>query len=330
MRLLVTGGAGYVGSHAVKILVERGHDVVVYDSLVLGHREAVIDAPLVVGDVANLELLSSTLLENEVEGVLHFAARSRVGESVQDPGLYYRDNVGGTISLLEAMRVAGVRRIVFSSTCATYGEPTTMPIGEDNPQLPVNPYGRSKLMVEQVLADYAGAYGIGATALRYFNACGAAEDGSLGESHEDETHLIPIVLQVAAGERESVTVFGTDYQTPDGTCIRDYIHVDDLAEAHRLAIETMTPGQFDAMNLGTGQGFSVQEVIEACRRITEEAIYSIPGPRRSGDPPKLVADPQRAMARLGWRPQFTTLESMVKTAWNWHANRPYGFASGPH
>ncbi len=327
MKLLVTGGAGYVGSHSVKNLIESGHDVVVYDNLVLGHREAVGDVPLVVGDVLDRELLTTTLLEHRVEGVLHFAARSRVGESVQDPGLYYRENVGGTISLLEAMRATGVQRLVFSSTCATYGEPKTVPIMEETPQNPVNPYGRSKLMVEQILADYSAAYGFGAVALRYFNACGAAPDGRLGESHEDETHLIPIVLQVAASEREAVTVFGTDYATPDGTCIRDYIHVEDLAEAHRLAIENTISGEFDAMNLGTGRGFSVKEVIDACRQVTEEDIRTVLGSRRAGDPPELVADPRKAIARLGWRPKFTTIESIIETAWTWHSNRPHGFGT---
>jgi UDP-glucose 4-epimerase len=325
MRVLVTGGAGYVGSHAVACLRRAGHELLVYDNLELGHKSAVPAELLVVGDLAEQARLAELMRERRIEAVMHFAALALVAESVANPALYYRNNVVGSLSLLEAMRAAGVARIVFSSTCATYGEPEKMPISEDAPQRPVNPYGASKLMIERALADYAAAYGLGYAALRYFNACGAAPDASLGEDHATETHLIPLTLQVALGQRPRVSIFGVDYPTPDGTCVRDYVHVDDLADAHLRALERLRPGVGLCLNLGTGRGFSVREVIDACRRVTGCEIPAEVGPRRPGDPPELVADPARAGAVLGWWPRYRELEPIVETAWRWHRSHPAGF-----
>jgi UDP-glucose 4-epimerase len=325
MRVLVTGGAGYVGSHAVACLLRAGHEVLVYDNLELGHKSAVPAELLRVGDLAEQSRLAGLLREERIEAVMHFAALALVGESMADPARYYRNNVLGSLSLLEAMRAAGIGRIVFSSTCATYGEPAKIPISEDAPQRPVNPYGATKLVIERALADYCAAYGIGYAALRYFNACGAAPDGSLGEDHATETHLIPLTLQVALGQRERISIFGVDYPTPDGTCIRDYVHVDDLADAHLRALERLRGGVGLCLNLGTGRGFSVREVIGACRRVTGHEIPAEVGPRRPGDPPELVADPGRALAVLGWRPRYRELEAIVETAWRWHRSHPRGF-----
>jgi UDP-glucose 4-epimerase len=327
MRILVTGGAGYVGSHAVAWLLRAGHEVCVYDNLELGHAEAVPAARLIRADLHDGLVLARVLREHQIEAVMHFAARALVGESVADPALYYGENIAGTLSLLEAMRAAGVDKIVFSSTCATYGEPEAMPIREDTPQRPVNPYGRSKLAIEWALRDYAAAYGIGYAALRYFNACGAAESGDLGEHHSVEAHLIPLTLQVALGQREAITIYGDDYPTPDGTCVRDYIHVDDLAEAHRLALAKLAPGRGIELNLGTGRGFSVREVIESCRRVTGHPIPARVGARRPGDPPELVADPSRAREQLGFRARVTEIDDIVRSAWNWHSRHPRGYAS---
>src|SRR5262245_3332857 len=268
MRILVTGGAGYIGSHAVKLFLARGHDVWVYDSLVYGHRAAVPAERLIVGDLAETDRLDHALLIHRIEAVVHFAAFAYVGESVKDPGKYYQNNLVNTLHLLERMRRHGVGRFVFSSTCATYGVPERVPITEDLPQRPINPYGRGKLAVEWALADYAAAYGWGACALRYFNAAGASPDGAIGEDHHPETHLIPLVLQTALGQRPHVDIFGTDYPTPDGTCIRDYIHVDDLAEAHLLALEKLAAGNFLFYNLGIGRGYSVREVIRTAEEVT--------------------------------------------------------------
>src|SRR5215216_4075064 len=295
MRILVTGGAGYIGSHAVRTLSARGHDVWVYDSLIYGHRAAVPAERLVVGDLRDADVVDHALLIHRIEAVVHFAAYCYVGESVTDPAKYYLNNVGNSLTLFERMRRHGVKKVVFSSTCATYGTPDNVPMTEDNPQRPINPYGRTKLMIEQAMADYAAAYGWGCTALRYFNASGAAADGSIGEDHDPETHLIPLVIQAATKKRAHIEVFGTDYPTPDGTCVRDYIHVEDLAEAHLLALENLVPGSGAAFNLGTGRGYSVKELIEACRRITGREIQVRFGARRDGDPPELVAAPQKAM-----------------------------------
>ena len=327
MKLLVTGGAGYVGSHTVKHLLERGDDVWVYDNLSAGHAAAVPSGRLIVGDLHDAELLRYVLRGREIDGVLHFAASSLVGESVAHPAKYYRNNLAASLSLFEAMRDCAVERIVLSSTAATYGIPREVPIREDAPQQPCNPYGHTKLALEQALTDYASAYGWGVAALRYFNAAGAAVDGTLGEDHSPESHLIPLVLQVALGQREAITVFGNDYPTPDGTCVRDYVHVEDLATAHAAALDTLSPGAVLKLNLGTGSGYSVREVIDACRQVTGRTIPEKQGARRAGDPPELVADPSRAMETLNWQPRFTTVEAIVDTAWIWHRSHPVGYAS---
>jgi len=327
MRILVTGGAGYVGSHCLRPLMTAGHECVVYDNLSRGHRQAVPQHLLVEGELTDEPKLAGLLRERKIDAVMHFAALALVGESVQQPELYYRNNVVGSCHLLEAMRQTGVRKIVFSSTTATYGTPEKMPIAETTPQQPINPYGFSKLIVERMLDDYAAAHGFGFAALRYFNAAGAAADGSIGEDHTPESHLIPIVLQVALGQRPSISILGDDYPTPDGTCIRDYVHVDDLATAHLEALERLQPGKSIKVNLGTGRGYSVREVIEACRRITGHPIPAITAPRRPGDPPELVADSRLARQLLNWTPQYTTIESIVETAWRWHKSHPRGFAT---
>ncbi len=325
MRILVTGGAGYVGSHAVQLLVASGHEVTVYDNLAAGHREAVPHGELVVGDLLDRDRLAGLLAERQIEAVMHFAALAYVGESVHEPAKYYRNNVAGTLSLLEAMRTAGVGKIVFSSTCATYGVPNRVPIPEDHPQRPINPYGCTKLAIEWVLSDYSQAYGWGVASLRYFNAAGAAINGLLGEDHSPETHLIPIALEVAQGKREQIEVFGNDYSTPDGTCIRDYVHVDDLASAHLAAIQRLEPGKRIQLNLGTGQGASVQQVIETCREVTRHAIPAKHSPRRAGDPPELVASPASALAQLDWSPQHSDLKTIVESAWRWFQAHPTGY-----
>src|SRR5581483_3448899 len=318
MRILVTGGAGYIGSHTVRRLVARGHEVTVFDSLVYGHRQAVPAERLVVGDLRDVDHLDHVLVVNRIEAVVHFAASCYVGESVTDPAKYYLNNLANSLNLLERCRRHGVSRFVFSSTCATYGVPTAVPITEAEKQLPINPYGNTKLAFERMLADYAPAYGIGYAALRYFNAAGAAADGSIGEDHDPETHLIPIVLQAALGRRPHVEIYGTDYPTPDGTCVRDYIHVDDLAEAHRLALEKLQPGQGVQFNVGIGRGYSVREVVRTAEEVTGKKIAVTEGPRRPGDPPALVAASDKIRRELGWSPKYTELRPIVESAWNWH------------
>lgn len=325
MNILVIGGAGYIGSHAARWLVRGGHDVWVYDNLSLGHEAAVPPGRLLRGDLHDRPRLETVLREYRIDAVMHFAAFALVGESVTQPQKYYHNNIVGSLTLLEAMRTTGVTRIVFSSTTATYGEPQRIPIREDEPQLPINPYGFTKLAVEHALADYARAYGFAYAALRYFNAAGASPAGDLGEDHTPESHLIPLVLQVALGQREKITILGDDYPTPDGTCIRDYIHVDDLASAHALALEKLQPGEGLRLNLGTGRGTSVREVIEACRQVSGHAIPCEIGPRRPGDPPQLVADSTLAQKTLGWQPQYPTITPIVQTAWNWHQSHPRGY-----
>jgi UDP-glucose-4-epimerase GalE len=326
MRILVTGGAGYIGSHAVRLFLARGHDVWVYDNLSEGHRRAVPAERLIVGDLSEVPRLDNALVMHRIEAVVHFAAFAYVGESVRDPGKYYQNNLVNTLGLMECMRRNGVGRMVFSSTCATYGVPERVPITEDEPQRPINPYGAGKLAVERALADYAAAYGWGYAALRYFNAAGASPDGTIGEDHDPETHLIPLVLEVALGRRPHIEVFGTDYPTPDGTCIRDYIHVDDLAEAHLLALEALPSGKGLCLNLGTGRGYSVREVIRTAEEVTGKPVAVKEGPRRPGDPPVLVAAAEKAQRELGWRPRYTELRPIVETAWNWLRNHPRGYA----
>jgi len=325
MNVLVTGGAGYVGGAAVKALAAAGHDVWVYDNLCTGHRAAVTQGRLIEGDLHDSQRLREALREKQIEAVLHFAAFAYVGESVSDPAKYYHNNVGGSLALFDAMRAEGVWRIVFSSTTATYGVPNRIPIREDEPQHPINPYGFTKLVVERALADYAKAYGLGYAALRYFNAAGALADGSHGEDHQPETHLIPLVLQVALGQREKITVFGDDYPTPDGTCVRDYVHIEDLAAAHVQALERLTPGEGLKLNLGTGRGYSVRQVIDACRRVSGRTITEEIGQRRAGDPAELVADASLAREVLSWQPRYTEIEAIVETAWRWHRDHPDGY-----
>ncbi|HBV63443.1 MAG TPA: UDP-glucose 4-epimerase GalE [Rhodopirellula sp.] len=327
MNILVVGGAGYIGSHAVRFLLAAGHQVTVYDNLSRGHREAVPDGLLVEGELTDRSKLVSLLRERQIDAVMHFAAFALVNESVNEPSVYYRNNVIAALELLDAMKEADVRKIVFSSTTATYGEPDTMPISEETPQQPINPYGFTKLVIEHALADYATAYGFGYAALRYFNAAGAHPDGSIGEDHDPESHLIPVVLQVALGQREHLTIFGNDFATPDGTCLRDYIHVDDLASAHLRALELIEPGKGICANLGTGRGTSVQEIVEACRKITGHPIPTIMGDRRAGDPGELVADNRLAKKLLDWTPKYDSVDAIVETAWKWHQTHPNGFAS---
>jgi len=327
VRIFVTGGAGYVGSHCVKDLCENGHEVVVLDNMCYGHPGAVHQqAELIEGDLSDEDLLGDILQPGRFDAAMHFAAFAYVGESVEKPLKYYRNNVCNTVNLLRALRRSEVHKLVFSSTCATYGTPNEVPIREDTPQRPINPYGRSKLTVEWMLQDSATSWQLGSAALRYFNACGAAADSSIGEDHDPETHLIPIILQVALEQREKVSIFGTDYDTPDGSCIRDYIHVEDLASAHRLAIEAIQPGDFRPMNIGTGQGHSVREVIEASRKVTGHSIPAEESPRRPGDPPRLVADPSRIEKELGWKAEWTDIEKVIDSAWQWHKAHPQGFA----
>jgi len=324
MRVLVTGGAGYVGSHAAKQLVKSGHQVVIVDNLAEGHQPAIGTLPFVSADLLDKVRITATLKEHKIEAVMHFAAFAYVGVSVTDPAKYYHNNITGSLALLDAMRDAGVDRIVFSSSCATYGIPVKVPITEDHPQNPISPYGYTKLVIEHALADYSHAYGLGYAALRYFNASGAAADGTIGEDHDPETHLIPLVLQVALGQRESVDIFGTDYPTADGTCIRDYIHVDDLAAAHVAALEKLNPGMQLKLNLGTGHGASVQEVIDLCGEVTGKPIKARKVGRREGDPPALVADASAAKRVLNWEAKYSTRE-IVESAWKWHSKHPRGY-----
>jgi UDP-glucose-4-epimerase GalE len=326
MRILVTGGAGYVGSHCVRGLCDAGHEVVVLDDLVRGHRAAVdARARLIVGDLGDAALIDATLGEAGFDGVMHFAALAEVNESVREPLRYYHNNVAHSVQLLEALRRHGVKRFVFSSSCAVYGVPPQVPITEDMAKNPINPYGRTKLAIEWALEDSARAWGLGATALRYFNAAGAACDGSIGEDHHPESHLIPRVLQVALGQADCVSIFGTDYPTRDGTCVRDYIHVEDLSAVHVLAIEQQAQGVFTGYNVGTGRGVSVAELVAAARVVTGHPIPTTLSPRREGDPPELVADPSLIARRLGWRPRYDDITATLRSAWAWHSAHPNGF-----
>ncbi|MDO9548028.1 MAG: UDP-glucose 4-epimerase GalE [Candidatus Marinimicrobia bacterium] len=317
-HILVTGGAGYIGSHTCKALAKAGYLPVVYDNLVYGHEWAVKWGPFEKGDIANRDRLDEVIIKYRPAAIIHFAAYAYVGESVTDPGKYYRNNVAGSLTILEAMRDHGIDKIIFSSTCATYGMPESIPILEVHPQNPVNPYGASKLMIERMLRDFDSAHNIRSIALRYFNAAGADPDTEIGEDHDPETHLIPLVLDVAAGKRPEIIVFGNDYDTPDGTCIRDYIHVTDLAGAHLLALDALEQGTPRAeYNLGNGQGFSVKDVIDMASIITGRKIATVAGQRRAGDPARLVGDSRKISKELGWKPQYNDLETIIKTAWKW-------------
>jgi UDP-arabinose 4-epimerase len=316
--ILVTGGAGYIGSHACKALARAGYTPITYDNLVYGHREAVRWGPFVHGDISDRARLQETLRTYQPVAAMHFAAYTYVGESVSDPAKYYRNNVGGSLTLLESLRDHGIDKIIFSSTCATYGIPQSLPLREDHPQAPINPYGESKYMIEKILRDFSHAYGLRSISLRYFNAAGADPDAETGEDHDPETHLIPLVLFAALGKRPHIQVFGDDYDTPDGTCIRDYIHVSDLAEAHVLALRALENGApTDAYNLGNGLGFSVLEVIASAQRISGRPIPTLIQARRAGDPARLIGDAQRIIAELGWQPRYADLDTIVASAWQW-------------
>lgn len=323
-RILVCGGAGYIGSHINKMLNEQGYETVVFDNLVYGHREAVKWGELVVGDLADINALDDLFTKYNFDAVFHFAAYAYVGESVENPEKYYYNNVSNTLNLLQVMKKHVVNKIIFSSTCATYGEPESVPITEDMPQNPINPYGATKLMVERIFKDYNRAYGLNFVVLRYFNAAGADPDGEIGESHNPETHIIPLVLDAASGRRPEVKVFGTDYDTLDGSCVRDYIHVTDLASAHIQALKYLeNGGESDFFNLGNESGTSVLEVIESAKRVTGREIKVVEVGRRSGDPAKLVGSSRKAQEVLGWKPGYADIDTVVAHAWKWHEKKEY-------
>lgn len=326
MAVLVTGGAGYIGSHTVAELLAQNEEVVVVDSLYQGHRKAVLGGKLIEADLRDEDAMKAVFRENEIEAVIHFAANSLVGESMKDPGKYYHNNVYGTLCLLERMKEAGVDKIVFSSTAATYGEPEQIPIREEDRTLPTNAYGETKLAMENMMRWFDTAHGIRSVSLRYFNAAGAHESGKIGEDHHPETHLIPLILQVALGQREHISIFGDDYPTEDGTCIRDYIHVTDLADAHILALQRLRSGGGSGVyNLGNGKGFSVKQVIDTVRKVTGHPIPASVEARRAGDPAVLVASADKAKSELGWNPSRDRLETIIEHAWNWHRHHPRGF-----
>ena len=317
--VLVTGGAGYIGSHTCKALAKAGYTPISYDNLVYGHEYAVKWGPFEKGDILDRARLDEVIKQYQPSAIMHFAAYAYVGESVEKPGKYYRNNVTGSLTLLEAMHDHGINNFIFSSTCATYGIPNQVPITEDHPQAPINPYGHTKVMIEQMLKDFDVAHELKSVSLRYFNAAGADPDGETGEDHDPETHLIPLVLDAAAGKRPSITIFGDDYDTPDGTCIRDYIHVTDLADAHVKALKYLEQGgETTKFNLGNGAGFSVKEVIDAAQDVTGKEIPIVIGKRRPGDPPRLVGDAERIRKVLDWSPEYADLETIIDTAWRWH------------
>ena len=328
MNVLVVGGAGYIGSPCVRQLVAAGHRPVVLDNLVFGHRSALCaEIPFYDADLGNQEIVGQILRDESIELVMHFAAFAYVGESVTEPRKYYNNNFVATLRLLETMLDNGVKKFVFSSTCATYGEPQSLPIVETLPQAPINPYGQTKLDVENCLKSFAHAYGLSFAAFRYFNAAGAAEDGTIGEDHQPETHLIPLVFDAATGRRDHIKIFGTDYDTPDGTCLRDYVHVDDLSRAHIAAFEKLeTPGASHFYNLGTGRPNSVREIIDAVEAVTGLKVPVIDDGRRAGDPPALYADSSKAQNELGWEIKFTEVKEIIESAWRWHQAKPDGFS----
>ncbi|MGM1046699.1 MAG: UDP-glucose 4-epimerase GalE [Bacillota bacterium] len=327
MAILVTGGAGYIGSHTVAELLERGEEVVVIDSLETGHREALLGGKLYEGDLRDKSLLKALFAENKIDAVIHFAASSLVGESMKDPVKYYDNNVNGALCLLEAMNEAGVRKIVFSSTAATYGEPEKVPIEEKDRTQPTNVYGETKLMMERMMSWFDKVLGIKYVSLRYFNAAGSHASGKIGEDHRPESHLIPIVLQTALKQRDHISVFGEDYPTADGTCIRDYIHVSDLADAHIRAVDYLRRGEdSNVFNLGNGLGFSVKEVIETSKQVTGRDIPVVMEARRAGDPAVLVASSEKARSILGWNPSYNKLEDIIESAWRWHNSHPHGYS----
>jgi UDP-glucose-4-epimerase len=322
--LMVVGGAGYIGSHMVKALAAAGHRVIVVDNFSTGFQSAVRGRELETVDISDAAALDQVFAKYSFDAVLHFASFIQVGESVAQPGKYYQNNVAATVTLLQAMVKAGVKYFIFSSTAAVYGNPIRVPIDEAHPKEPINPYGRSKLMVEQLLQDFDHAHGLRSVCLRYFNAAGADPEGELGERHDPETHLIPLILQAASGRRDAITVFGRDYDTPDGTCIRDYIHVQDLVSAHALALDYLfAGGSSTAFNLGNGNGFSVQEVIDVAKQVTGRDFAVKDAARRAGDPPRLVADSTQARAVLGWQPQYDDLATIVRHAWEWEQKHPW-------
>jgi UDP-glucose 4-epimerase len=325
--ILVTGGAGYIGSHTVRLLADQGHKIVVLDNMIYGHEKAIVNKAVVLekGDLGDALFLDTLFSKYTISAVLHFAAFASVGESVTEPAKYYQNNLASPLVLLNAMRKYNCKYIIFSSTCATYGNPQYVPMDEKHPQNPINPYGQSKLMLEKVIMDYEKAYGIKYVFLRYFNASGAAEDGKTGEDHTPETHLIPLVLEAALGLRKNITVFGTDYDTPDGSCIRDYIHVIDLGKAHLQALEYLVKGNPSlACNLGTGRGYSVKEVIHLAEEVTGLKVPVEYGERRAGDPPRLVAEPSLAKEKLGWVAEYKDLKDVIRSAWAWHNNANKG------
>tara|TARA_B100002003_G_scaffold248847_1_gene283592 strand:+ start:1532 stop:2521 length:990 start_codon:yes stop_codon:yes gene_type:complete len=327
-NILVVGGAGYIGSYMCKYLSKNGYHPVILDNLIYGHREAVKWGSFFKGSMDDSALLDQIFSEHQIAAVMHFAAFCYVGESVLQPARYYRNNVANTLNLLEFMNKRGVRSFIFSSSCATYGEPVEIPITENHTQNPINPYGRSKLMVEQIMEDFSHAYKSECVSLRYFNAAGADPDGELGEDHNPETHLIPLVLKTAIGKREMINIFGDDYPTKDGTCIRDYIHIDDLAQAHLLALERLLSGlPGGCFNLGNGSGHSVMQLIETARKVTGKTIPSKVVDRRPGDPAVLIGSSEKAIKALGWHPRFPELETIIETAWKWHKNHPNGYGS---
>ena len=325
MKILITGGAGYVGSACLRYIANQGHEVLAYDNMVEGHPKAVGDNPYVEGDIADTDLMTKTLKDFGADAVMHFAAATNVGESVTNPEYHYRNNIGGTLSLLNAMREAGVKRMLFSSTSSLYGLSEQVPMSEETSQDPINPYARSKMAVEWMIRDFAHAYGLGFTLLRYFNACGAEPSGDFGEYHHPETHIIPLILRVPLGQAQDIKVFGGDYPTPDGTCIRDYVHIRDLAKAHLMAIEVTTETTDALYNIGIGKGYSVLEVIKACEEVIGQGIpYEIVG-RRAGDPTILLSDPTKLKTQLGWEPEYMELKEIIATAWAWHKANPNGY-----